>query len=351
MSNYTRSFSAPPTAVVQNGKFNFGCYNAAIRHVNLLDATRPLGLPLPRFLKNIQLREWQAFQIGNAEHFAMIAIYNTKKLSLVQFIYYDILNNKKYRYEKKVPAWTMQIAQGLHNSTSNYTSKDFTLTVHNNLDEETIKISVAIQNFGELPDVKANFVGHHCVGEVAPMVVCMPFSSNRGMYSHKCLMPLEGELSIDNQAISFSKNSSHMVVDDHKGYYPFPTKYDWATGFTYTPEGVLMGFNFTRNQVLHPKKYNENALWYGNELHPLPPVQFERPSGVQNTWFISDEYGMVNLRFTPVINTSVHMNLLIFASRYEGPYGFFEGYISKSDGTIVPIDRVFGMGEDFYLRA
>ena len=60
---------------------------------------------------------------------------------------------------------------------------------------------------------------------------------------------------------------------------------------------------------------------------------------------------MVNLAFTPVIHTSVNINLLILRSLYEGPYGFFNGYLKKTSGDKVMIENIFGMGEDFYLRA
>lgn len=350
--SYQRILSTSPEAVVnEQGQFNYGCYNTAFREVNLLDARRPYTIPLPKSAKNIQLREWQAFQLGNGEYFMMMAIYNAKKLALVQFIVYHIPSQQKFHYEKKVAPWQLQVANGLWNTHSSHTSSNFKLKAHNDLANGKIHLKVDIQNFGELPNIKGQFTGFHDNTQVQPMVVCMPFARNRGMYSHKCLMPMQGELHIDQQkTITFAPEKSSLIIDDHKGYYPFPTRYDWVTAFGHLTNGQRIGFNLTANQVLFPKTYNENGLWLDGHLYTLPPIEVKRPSGYQQDWCISDSYGMVDLVFTPVVHTAVDINALIFRSKYQGPYGFFEGFICKNNGEKVLIERLFGMGEDFYLR-
>ncbi|OWY20625.1 DUF2804 domain-containing protein [Sphingobacteriales bacterium UPWRP_1] len=349
---YNRKLQTPPAEVVNaNGRFNFGCYNAPFTRVNLLNAQKPYALPLPRFAKNLQLREWQAFQITNGRYFVMVAIYNAKKMALVQFIVYDKEQNKKWRYEKKVAPFQLQLAQGLYNTQSGYQSNNFTLAVHNHLEQERFEITARIKDFDDLPNLEANFTGFHTAAEAEPLVSVLPFAQNRGMYTHKCLMPAQGTLLLDGVATPFNRQNSAMIIDDHKGYYPYPTRYDWVTALGHTPEGILLGFNLTRNQALNPEQYNENCLWYNGKITTLPPIAVQRPNGVQNTWYIKDRYGMVDLSFTPVAHTSVNINLLLLHSRYEGPYGFFNGYIQHHSGNKIAIDQLFGMGEQFYLRA
>jgi len=281
----------------------------------------------------------------------MTAIYNAKKLALVQFIIYHIPTKQKFHYEKKVAPWQLQVPNGLWDTQASYSSPNFKLKAHSDLEKGSIRLNVAIKNFGDLPDINGQFVGLHNLEKVQPMVVCMPFARNRGMYSHKCLMPMEGTVQIGEQtAISFTSDRSSLVIDDHKGYYPFPTRYDWVTAFGHTKTGQHIGFNLTDNQVLFPKTYNENGLWFNNELHPLPPIKVKRPSGYQKDWYIKDEYDMVDLVFTPVVHTEVDINALVFKSKYQGPYGFFEGFIRSKNGEKVAIQQLFGMGEDFYLR-
>ncbi len=347
---YTRSIVTPPSQVVSNGSFNVGCYNHPFREVNFLEAARPYKLPLPQRLKGMQLREWQAFQMGNAQYFIMVAIYNAKKLSLAQFIFYNKETKEKWRYERKVPTWSLQVPNSLYETTAHYKGKQFLLHASHNIDAQLLNLRVQIEQFGALPNVKGFFSGTHDVERYEPMVVCMPFSEKRAMYSHKCLMPLKGELSIGEQHIVFDPTDSFLIIDDHKGYYPFPTIYDWVTGAGHQADGSLIGFNLTDNQVISQEQYNENGLWLDGKLHPLPPIKVLRPQGVKNDWTIKDKYGMVDLVFTPVIHTAVDVNLLLFRSKYQGPYGYFNGYLMDQNGVKVAIKDMFGMGEDFYLR-
>lgn len=339
-----------PEKLYEDGAFKFGSFDGPVRNPNLIDAERPYKLPLPQSLRWMQLREWQAFQISNGTHFVMVAIYNAKKLSLAQFIVYDIVNNKKFRYEKKVPTWKLNVPDGLFGTQASYRSNNFILEAKHDLQNNLLELNASIRNFDGLPDVEANFKGDHNVQKFEPMVVCMPFSEKRAMYSHKCLMPVSGSIRFGTDVIPFPDKLSQLIIDDHKGYYPFPTIYDWVTGMGRDSEGRMLGFNCTDNQIVDHETNNENCLWHDGKLSVLPPIRVTRPDGYKGTWYVKDNYGKVDLEFRPVIHTAVDVNLLIFRSKYQGPYGFFNGYIKNRDGERVEIKEMFGMGEDFYLR-
>ncbi len=351
MSNYTRTLKTAPAQLYGETGFEFGSFDKPIANPNLIDAKRPYKLPLPGLLKWMQLREWQAFQISNGTHFVMVAIYNAKKISLVQFIVYDIVNNKKYRYEKKVAPWSINVATGLYETESRYESGNFSLIAKHDLNSSFLELTASIKNQKGLPEVEAKFNGNHDVKRYEPMVVCMPFSEKRAMYSHKCLMPVSGSIQFGQDVIPFPDKISQLIIDDHKGYYPYPTIYDWVTGMGRDDEGRIIGFNCTDNQILDHEKNNENCLWHDGKLSLLPPIKVKRPNGYKGDWIIQDNYGKVNLEFRPVIHTAVDVNLLILRSKYQGPYGFFNGFIKNRDGQKVEIKEMFGMGEDFYLRA
>jgi hypothetical protein len=347
-----RTILPGPKKLVENGQYQLGCFDSPVQVANLLDYPSPYQLPLPRSIKALQLREWQAFQIMGKDHFIMVAIYNAKKVSLAQFIVYDIKNNTKTKYEKKVASWDLTVPSTLYgNSVAKYTSKNFSLEAMHDLNRQLLSLKVNIQHFGGLPKVQAEFHGHHDVKKYTPMVVCNPFSKGRVMYSHKCLMPMKGYLKIGDLQLNFEEENAQLILDDHKGYYPYPTVYDWVTGMGRDSENKLLGFNLTNNQVIEQDTYNENCLWHNGELHPLPPITVGRPKGIKEPWIITDKFGWVELEFKPVIHTSVNINLLILKSQYEGPYGFFNGYLKKKNGEKVLIQNMFGMGEDFYLRA
>ena len=244
----------------------------------------------------------------------------------------------------------MQVPKGLYETKAGYRSKNFTILAEHDVENKKLSIAVEIKNFQDLPDVKAHFVGEHDTEKYQPTVVCLPFSPKRAMYSHKCLMPMYGQININNKCIDFDTASSHLIIDDHKGYYPFPTRYDWVTSFGYNEKKELFGLNLTDNQVVKQDLYNENCLWLDGKLHLLPPIKVKRKDGIKGDWLIKDKFDMVNLVFTPTVHTAVNINLLIFQSKYEGPYGWLNGYVRKADGEKVLVENMFAMGEDFYLR-
>lgn len=350
MTKYLREISEPVDEVVSDGQFNFGTRTTAIKNINFLDAKKPFRTPLLNSFKAQRLKEWQAFQFGNDKYFMMVAVYNAKSLALAQFILYDIEKEKKYRYERKVLPWNIQVANSLYETQSHYISDDFTIVVENDLQTGKIGIDIRIDKQDGLPRVIGQFIGFHEVDKTTPLVTIMPFGQNRGMYSHKCLLPMEGSLDIGGKLLEFEKDNSFMQMDDHKGFYPYKMKYDWVTGAK-AKDGNYIGFNLTDNQVLQKERFNENALWQNGELTLLPPVKFERPNGTKNNWIIKDRFGLVDLEFKPLVNSRVNINLLFLRSNYHGPYGLYNGFIIDKNQQKQEIKNVFGMGEKFFLRA
>ena len=247
--------------------------------------------------------------------------------------------------------WQLEIPNGLYKTKASYHSSNCTMIVEHDLEKNSLLIDVDIAKSKKNPSIKAHLRGIHDVEKYTPIVVCMPFSEHRGMYSHKCLMPLEGEIFLDEERIRLQRGDSSLVIDDHKGYYPYVTKYDWVTAAGFDKLGRRIGFNFTDNQIQNKEKYNENGVWVDGRLNYLPPIKIERPDGYQKTWIIKDQNESIYLTFTPVEHHAVSLNLLILKSKYQGPYGYFNGYIQPKGQPRILIENLFGMGEDFYLRS
>ncbi len=337
-----------PESVYSKGKYNFGQFTSPFKHVNLYDAKESAPLP---FINTFFLREWQAFQVFTEGYFGIMALYNTKKVSLVQFIFYNIASGEKYKFEKKVLPWNLNVPNGLFRTKGEYRSSDCTVVVEHDIENSLLDIRMDLPKTKKHPALKARLKGTHNIKKYTPIVVCMPFNEKRGMYSHKCLMPLEGEINLGGKIIHFDPKNSNLIIDDHKGYYPYVTKYDWITGAGFTPEGKRIGFNFTDNQIQNKEKYNENGVWVDGELTYLPPIQVLRPNGYKKDWIVKDKSDQVRITFTPVEHNAVNLNLLILKSKYQGPYGYFNGFIQTKNQGRLEFNNIFGMGEDFYLRS
>ncbi len=344
MEVYTREIKNQIHHLVdEEGKFQFGTYNKPIKSLNMLDAKRPLGFPVERHLKNLRLKEWEAFQAGNEDIFMLGAVYNTKVTAINQLSIYDKRTNKLYNYRKYCTPWQQTISTNMYQGESKYNGKNFSLGIYNHLDEGEINIKAKIKGKNDLPDIRLDLTASH---STEPIVICQPFDTNRGLYSHKALMNMKGILYIGEEKIEFTNESAFTIIDDHKGYYPRSVKYDWLTGCINNKEMGLVGFNLTDNQIKDHEKYNENCLWMGGKMQVLPPIKFERLlEKDKEVWKVKDQYDRVNIQFYPLAKLQLKFNYGIIYSDYEGPMGKLSGYVKDEEGHIINVDNFFGMGE------
>ena len=330
----------------------FGTYGEAIADTNLIDA-QPWGLPLPRALRRLRLKEWQAFQFGNARWFFAVALFDAKTLALAQFKIYDREHKKKYLFERKLPSWALEAPRDLLDSHMSWAQGGAAIAFRNHLAAGYIDLSIELPAEGERPAVSASLraLAEGC----EPEVVCIPFGPRRGMYSHKACLALEGELRLGDQTLGFSPADSYLLMDDHKGYYAYVMRWDWVTGGGFDEQGRRVGFNLTRNASIDPAAYNENCVWIAGKRHLLPPVEFRRhsprsPEGSPEIWEIRDAEGAVEVDFEIEVDGYVRVNALVVESRYRGPFGRVHGHVRGPGGERITLDGMFGMGEDFYLR-
>jgi len=347
MADYQRAVTPPPRELATGGQPNFGTFSGPIERVNPLDIPNPLGVKLPRALNNLRLKEWQAFQIMSPEWFICLAVYNTKSLGTAIVMAYNRTQDRLYRYERLVPAPLLKIPAGLDDSYCYYHGPGFRIDILNELKQDRFRVAFAAKNFKGLPDINASFVARHVT---EPIVIVQPFGPNRPLYSHKALMPAEGHLIMNGRESVFEPGASCMIVDDHKGFYPYTMRYDWVTGCGYDAQGRLIGFNLTDNQVKDHSRYNENCLWLDGKMIPLPPIKVSRPDGVLGTWQARDEYDQVKIDFKPLKDVPININLGLIVTRYHGPTGLISGTIQSPDGQLISFDGLPGMGEQKYIR-
>lgn len=346
---YYRPIDEPIDSLVDDdGIFNFGTYNRVIPNINMLDAKSPIPFFPIRPFKNFRLKEWEAFQAGNSRIFIFGAIYNAKIAGIALLYIYDRQKQKLYRYEKLTSCFKLPtIASGLIDTCTQYKSDKYGMSIYNNIEKDEIKVMAEINSMDGLPNIQLIIKCYHTT---EPIVICQPFGENRALYSHKSFMPMEGYMIINGENILFDINDSYMIIDDHKGYYPYNLKYDWTTGWGEDSRGNVFGFNLTDNQVIDSEAYNENCIWLDGNMHTLPPIKFYRYNDTEGErWHIKDNYGMVDINFYPEVKAQLKVNLLVIAVDYEAPIGRIEGEFRLVDRK-VDFTNCFGMGEKKRFR-
>lgn len=343
-------FADPPETAVTAGAFELGRFNAPFVRANMLDVAKPYHYPVPRFAKNLRLKEWQAFQFGDARWFFFSALYNAKIFSLAIFHAYDRQTKRRYGIERVIPGSALPFSEELERSHVSYKGSRCRLEYECALSEGVIAVEVSRSHHDPARGFSGDFRFAYGPKSCAPSSVCLPLGLNRAMYSMKALMPLEGEFRADGETHRFDPATAMGIIDEHKGFYPYQLRYDWVTGFGLDPKGRRVGFNLTSNQVRDPARYNENCLWVNNKVWPLPPVRVTRPAGPEGEWIVQDTEGMVDLIFVPEVKNDLRFNLGIVRSDYHGPFGSFRGVVKNGEGEKIEAERLFGAGEQKYLR-
>jgi hypothetical protein len=329
---------------VEAGEVRYGTFSGPIADVNLIDAC-PWPLPVPRPLRALRLKEWQAFQFGNRTHFGVVALFNAKLVALAQVKLYDRRQRRLVSFERKLPGWAFDVPRNLLHSACEWSDSGALVRFENRLADGRLEVVMDIAETSAHPAIRGRLVADARGSE--PQVVSIPFARGHGMYSHKAHLPVTGELWVASERVAFSQHDSVLCVDDHKGFYPYVMRWDWLVGAGFDEHGVRIGLNLTRNESRDPEQFNENCLWIDGKRHLLPSVGFTRDD---RCWRIRDQAGEVNVEFDVEASSQVEFDAWVIESRYRGPFGQLRGHVTGPSGANVSLEGFAAMGEDFYLR-
>jgi len=317
-----------PKSVVEDGCPILGSFDQSIENVNIFD----MKSHWPQFIRNMRLKEWEAFQLANEDYFILGAIYDIKIATINILVIYDRRLKKVHKFQETAFLKKAKLSKGLRKTTNEFKIKEFDFKIDNNIQEGSIKIGIKIKDQVAI-DVEFTNVND-------PLVVVMPFSPKHILYSHKEIMKASGKMILCGEENVFGEGAIG-IIDDHKGQYPYNMKYNWVTGCI-MDQGKVQGFNLTKNQIINQEIYNENCLWFDGKVKTLPPVEFEL---FKDKWLIKDKEGLVNIKFILENSFGINIKAGLVAVDYTAPFGLFEGQIAGQK-----IDGFFGMGEDKKYR-
>lgn len=333
-----------PQSVVTDGVCVFGAFDGPIANLNLDEARRPLGLPLPRFFTNARIKEWEAYEVSFDEGFICGAIYDFGPAVFNVLMFYDresgkVFANQIYSYPRKC------VANSLFGTTNHLKTGDFEATIENDFqsDKVYIKANYDPKSAKKLP-MSTSLTFTRCAD---PGVTVMPLGENRPLYTLKGFFRAEGSIKMGERSFTLNERSVG-IIDDHKGYYPRHAHYDWVTAMG-VKNGSPLGINLCKNQALGPELYSENILWSDGRLHLLPPVEFIHES--DKRWHVFDPaHSSVDLLFNISDHYRTSKGGKAIGAQYDAPFGEVAGFVLDSAGNKVSMDGLLAMGEDIYYN-
>lgn len=319
--------------LVTKGQPHYGRHHQMIEHLNLLDRT--LKFPIPKRIRKLRLKEWEAIQIFHKDFFLISAVLDAKMFGVVQSMCIDRRCRKKHIFHKKNSRKHILMSPHLFDTVTEYEDNEHYVSFRNRGNDNLFEISIQHEK---------NMILH---GEghlnSIPLSIYYPFHNRHSLYSCKMVMPFNGHVTLHGKTIPL--DDAIMIIDDHKGFYPYDMKYQWATAATYI-DGHLMAFNFTHNDLINDDTNNENALWIDDTIYHFKSVAI-KPS--EENWAIKDKEGKVNLIFTPEFDYLDHHDYGIIKTHYESPAGYFNGTI-QLDNQIIHVNNWYGMTENIHHK-
>ena len=347
---YTREIQERRHAPVENGKPLQGTWTRAFDEVDLLNINRPYPLPLPAWMKDSRIKEWESFIIQDDRFFLQARLCNLKYYRTASVLVYNKETKERLEYRKMIPGGVWRLPRFLYNASVDSRSLGFFFRIHSWLDAERITLELNIKRRLGRPAFTAHATFDLSVGKATPMAVSLLFAEQRNMYAFKALTALRGDMVSGGEHIHFDPERASGLFCDFKGYYPYRMRCAWASAMGFDGRGRRFGFALGENQAREPYRNNENALWIDGCLTPLPPVKITQSGDSGADWIIQDMEGMVDLVFTPREPGRIINNLVFSTSDYENPLGLFNGLVVSAEGEELPIRNVWGIGEKLYLR-
>ena len=337
-----REAAATPDNICDEfGNCYFGTFDKEFPKMDFLKVNKPS--PLPNFLNKYRLTLWEAAMINFDKVILLTAVCDMAIFGTVLTVIYDKRTRKCTYWKEAVPSSRAVISDTVINSAETVSKgKRVKVRLINNLERGEI-ITTGYAN-----DKNAGTVDYRLkLSRVSkPSIVSIPFDANRPLYSQKDLFGVEGYLEFNGERFEATASTA-AVIDDHRGYYPRKSHYDWLTAMgTNEKDGKkqYFGFNLTRNQSVNQDDFNENLLWLEGSSSRLTPVIFKHKS--PKLWHVQDTQGMVDISFELGDEFVMKATTGIINFDYHIAFGEIKGFICDEDGNRYTLDGMHAIGED-----
>jgi hypothetical protein len=347
---YTREIQAPRDSPIENGVPLTGTWNKAFAQIDLLSIHRPYSWPIPRWLRNYRVKEWENFSVQDKHFYLEALLGNFKLFQVAQVFLYDKETKKSYIFNKIIAGNSWRMPNNLHNASVECRASGFFFRIHTWLNAKTIKLDLDIAATKKQPALTVHLAYSMGSSDTTPVAVSLSFSERRNMYAFKSLSAVRGDIVLGDRHVTLNQARCMGLFCDYKGFFPYRIKGIFCEGMGFDEEGRRYGFHIVENQARDTRKNNENALWVNGKFTPLPPVKITMPDDPESDWVIQDLDGMVDLVFSPKENKRFISNFLISRGDFFVQMGYYNGMLVSNENKQIHVRNQWGTGEKLYLR-
>ena len=345
--------SKTPERMIMEGKVSeYGVFEDPFLEINLLDTDVEIkGRGVPRFVRDMRLKEWQHFGIVHDEYYFGMVIFDAKYMSTSFFYTYNRKTGDFFEHEKLSVLAPIRVARELWHGQCHFHHLGYLMEFDNRLDNGLHRLRVEIKEKRNRPSVLADVRFIEDLDKFEPLVVVSPVSDNRPLYTHKAACPVEGTITIGGNEIELDPAKHVGLMDVQKTFYPYDTFWKWATFGGYDEKGRLLAVNACQNFITDDEKYNENCTWVDGKITPVSAARFEfDEDDLMKPWTIQTTAGEIDLTFKPQGERVGKTNLGVLLTDFHQPFGEFEGKMIGPDGEFLDVEGMFGVCEHHLAR-
>ncbi len=200
------------------------------------------------------------------------------------------------------------------------------------------------------PDISGELVLEEPAG-LESMNIATSWAENRRRFYYNrkiACMKASGTVHAGDKYV-FKPEDSSGGLDWGRGAWTYRNRWFWSSASA-SVDGVPFGFNLGYG-FSDRSPASENALFYDGKAHKLGNVVFRFDAeNYTAAWNFTDDEGRLNLDFTPIVDRSSSVNLLLIRSVQHQVFGRFSGTAVLDDGRILSLDGIPGFAEDVLNR-
>jgi hypothetical protein len=337
----------PASLVAANGSPAFGSYEGGLDAVDLSELRGPFALPLPfRLLKH---KRWQYVMVATPE---VLAVFSVADLTYTAnaFVCAVDLEEKRVLFDGSYmglpgPFTTVGNRPG-QGARARFRTFNARFSFLRGAEAERYQIQIAASKSALAP-ADLEWEGEIIAAGSAPaLTVIAPVPGDGVINVTQKWGGLLTSGGLHAGGKRFPLAAGVAGLDYTQGYLARRTAWRWAFANGRLANGTSLGLNLVEGFNDSSDQANENALWFGRRLIPLPRAHFEfDPSDPLRQWKVTTVDGSVDLTFTPIYAHREERDYRIVRSHLVQPLGWFDGTL-RVNGEALQIARLPGVTED-----
>ncbi len=305
----------------------YGRLSSRPRVVNPLDEFAGLE----QRLRWLRLKEWIGFTLIHPELYSSMVIQDAHYLASSEIYTYDIRAGQLHQYASTALGGSLQMPLELFGSECSYARPGHEIEYEFGAERGTHAIRFEAAATERAPALAGELTLDG--GAASPALSVSSQLPGGAMYTHKRLYPALGAIRVGSTEFVFDPSRDLAIIDEHKSFLPYRTRWLWGTFARIALEGGPVGANFISRPELRGQP-EESCIWTPSAAEPLADISFAPASADPlSPWHIWSADGRLDVTFEPDGRKDVKHQLVLAAIDYFQLFGRYTGTVRGADRT------------------